>query len=72
MTGIPEVVFDAENVPQAAPEQPDPLAVQLTPFVSVVVAVMDSVWLTGIAPRLGYTETLTLLVVTVKLAPLLA
>jgi hypothetical protein len=50
VTGIPEVVFEAENVPQAVPEQPDPLAVQLTPFVSVVVAVMDSVWLTGIAP----------------------
>jgi hypothetical protein len=43
VTGNPELVFETENVPQAAPEQFDPLADQLTPFVSVVVAVMDSV-----------------------------
>ena len=72
VTGIPEVVFETENVPQAEPEQPGPLADQLAPFVSVVVAVIDSVWLTEIALRLGYTETLTMLVVTVKFTPLLA
>ena len=72
MTGTPEAVLLTGNVPQVEPEQPDPLADQLTPFVSVVVAVMDNAWLTEIAPRLGDTETLTLGVVTVKLTPLLA
>ena len=60
MTGTPDVVWETENEPQAEPEQPEPLADQLTPFGSVVVAVTDKVWLTGIAPRLGDTETPTL------------
>jgi hypothetical protein len=71
VTGTPEVVLSTENVPQAEPEQPDALADQLTPFVSEVVAVIDNVWLTGIPPRFGDTETLTLGVFTVKLTPLL-
>ena len=64
MTGTPEFVFATENVPQA--EQPEPLADQLTPFASVVVAVTVKVWLTGMAPRLGDTETLTLTAVMVS------
>ena len=66
MTGTPEFVFATEKVPQAEPEQPEAMADQLTPFGSVVVAVTVKVWLTGMAPRLGDTETLTLTAVMVS------
>ena len=59
-------VYPSEALVKVRGKKHKAMADQLTPFGSVVVAVTVKVWLTGMAPRLGDTETLTLTAVMVS------
>lgn len=57
MTATPVKLVVEEKVPQPDPEQLEPVADQFTPELSLVVAVIDSVWLMVMPTFCRETET---------------